>query len=113
MGIRGSREAGTPGGEPRLGVQLCPEPASLLCPTEDLYLGRTTAEDGNARARADNPGARAEWAGHKAPPGLTVRLRLEILDSQKAQPGAEESALRKHPRGGAFLSGCSLTSVTA
>ena len=89
MGISGSREAGTPGREPRLGVQLCPEPASLLCPTEDLYLGRATAEDGNARARAGNPGARAEWAGHQAPPGLTVRLQLEILDSQKAQPGVE------------------------
>lgn len=55
-------------------------PASPLCSTEDLYLGRGTAEDGNARARAGHPGARIEWARHQATPGLTVSAKLEILD---------------------------------
>lgn len=93
MRISGSREAGTLGIEPSLYAQLCPKPASLPCPTEDLYLGRATEKDDNARARTGNPGARTEWAGHQATPGLTVRLQLEILDSQKAQPRVEDVPL--------------------
>lgn len=42
------------------------------CPTESLYLGRTTAEDDHARARVGNPGSRTEWARHQATPGFTV-----------------------------------------
>lgn len=75
----------------------CSEPASLHFATEDLYLGRAPAEDGNAGARAGSSGARTEWSGHQATPGLTVRLHLEILASQKAQPWVEDLPLGNAP----------------
>lgn len=66
---------------PSLHAQLCLDPAF---PTQylpaGLYLGRATAEGDHARARAraNYPGARTEWARHKATPGLTVSAWLEV-----------------------------------
>lgn len=80
------------------------------CPTEGLYLGGGTAEDGNARARADYPGARTEWARHQAAPGLTVSATTGDSGSLENAIWSRSSALRKHPRGVGFLSGGSLKS---
>lgn len=83
------------------------------CPTEGLYLGGGTAEDGNAGARADYPGARTEWTRHQAAPGLTVSAATGDSGSLENSIWSRSSALRKHPRSIGFLSGGSLKSSIA
>lgn len=121
-GVRGSLvrgllghwfEAGTFGTEPSPHAQLCPDPASPPCPAEGLYLGRATAEDDNARARAGNSGARTEWAGHEDTLGLTVSITAGDTGFSEGSTWDRRSAFRKCPRGGGFLSSGFLTSVIA
>lgn len=79
-----------------------PNSASLLYPTESVYLGRHAAENGNARARVDNAGARTEWTGPQAAPGLTVSGTTGDPGSSK-NPTRSKSPLRKCPGRDGFL----------
>lgn len=86
--------------------------SSPPCPTEGLYLGRATAKDDNARARAGYLGARTEWARYQAAPGLTVSVATGGT-GPLGNSTWRRSTLRKCPRGGGFLSSDSLISVIA
>lgn len=97
--------------DPSLHVQLCLYPAfSIQYLPAGLYLGRVTAKNDNARARANYPGARTEWAWHTAAPGLTVSACLETWGPQGAHLWLP---LGKYPEEAAFclvLSWCHLQS---